>query len=445
MIKQLRRKFICINMLIVTLMLCVILGLMLDMTKNGLVEDSLDTLRSVINPDKKEHQRVEESKEKKPLKPSESSTESTSVSTTEGGYASTQKPAEEPPFPDEGKGDKGQKNARMPTFTLSYNEAGTLTAMGSDFYDLSNTAYLQSLMDAAVADGEEYGELTEQSLRYLRNNMQGSYSFMDISSEQSTMRNLLIDCMLIGFLAFSGFLILSIFLARWAIKPVERSWTQQQQFIADASHELKTPLTVILTNAELLKDPQTPEEEREQCVDNVLDMSHRMRTLTEEMLTLARADNVQKEMMTQSCPLSELMEDSVLSFEVLFFEKGLELCSELEPGLSVKGNETQLRQLIDILLDNARKYSLPGEVLLKLKKHSCKSCEISLSNPAAPMDQEELSRLFERFYRVDQARTSSGSYGLGLSIAQGIVNRHHGSIKAAYQDGSITFTVRLPI
>ncbi|MBR6825932.1 MAG: HAMP domain-containing histidine kinase, partial [Oscillospiraceae bacterium] len=210
-------------------------------------------------------------------------------------------------------------------------------------------------------------------------------------------------------------------------------------------HELKTPLTVIMTGAEMLKDSDLGPEIREKCVNNILETSHRMRSLTEEMLTLAQAENVREEMLGQRCSLSDIAEDAVLSYEPMFYEKGLELREEIAQDIATKGNETQLRQLVDILLDNARKYSLPGTTVLSLKKRGSRHCEISVSNPAEPMSKEDLEQIFERFYRVDRARTSGGSYGLGLSIARGIVRRHRGTIKAEQDDGVITFYIRLPM
>ena len=442
MIRKLRRKFVCINMLIVALMLFAILGMTINMTKSRLEEESLDTLRASIVPDKKDHHSEGMGKEEKGQKPGFAP--GSDAEPTESRPAG-QKPSNDVPH----KGAKDNRegdHVRMPTFTLSRSDAGTLVAEGSDFYDLSDTAYLETLISGAQNKETEYGVLWSESLRFLRNDTEGNcYSFMDISSEQATIWNLFLDCILIGFVAFMGFLFLSILLARWAIKPVETAWTQQQQFIADASHELKTPLTVIITEAELLSDPGTPEGTRTQCTANILETSHRMRSLTEEMLTLARAENAQQELMESSCSLSELLEDSVLSFEPLFFEKGLVLQEDIEEGIFVKGNETQLRQLGDILLDNAQKYSLPGTSTLTLKKLSHKLCELTLSNPTQPMTKEDLDHLFDRFYRADRARTATGSYGLGLSIAHSIVHRHRGTIKAEPQDDTITFRIRLPI
>ena len=443
MIRKLRRKFVCINMLIVVLMLFVILGMTLGMTKTSLREESLDALRSAYAPDKRESHAG--TKDEKSQKSNTATVPSTDNTAPTDARPTGQKPAGDTP-PKSGKNNRDGHQIRIPTFTLSYSDTGDLVALGSDFYDLSDTAYLESLLSAAQSKGTEYGILWSESLRFLRIDPPGSgYSFVDISSEQATLWNLFLDCILIGFVAFGAFLLLSILLSRWAIRPVEVAWNQQQQFIADASHELKTPLTVIITEAELLSDPNTQEETRRQCATNILETSQRMRSLTEEMLDLARAENAREERMEEVCSLSELLEDSILSFEPLFFEKGLELRSDIEGDIAVKGNRTRLLQLGEILLDNAQKYSLPGIATLTLKKHSHKTCELTLTNPAHPLEEEDLAHIFDRFYRADKARTATGSYGLGLSIAHSIVHSHHGTIKAEQQEGTITFRIRLPI
>ncbi len=416
MIKRLRLKFVCINMAIVTLMLCVMFGMTLNMTKDHLAQEGLRMLREMHMPEKeKKGEKPEENAEKRPAEDKEKK----------------EKP-----------GDK--HDAHLPTFTLRYEQSGALWASGSDIFDLTDTAYLQGILDAAIATGAESGELETYALRFLRlNDSSEGYIFADISSENLTTENLLRDCLLIGTIAFVSFLGISIFLSFWAIKPVERAWTQQRQFVGDASHELKTPLTVIMTNAELLRDASSDEEKRENCVENIHRMSLQMRSLIEELLTMARAEDVQRVNM-QSVELSEILDDAVLQFEPLFYERGLTLQTEIGKNLRLQGDATLLSRLADVLLDNAQKYSLPGEVRLSLKKHGCYA-HLRICNPAEEISEEALEHLFERFYRIDKARSSTGSYGLGLSIADSIVRRHGGSIRAEYTDGRLAFHVKLPL
>ena len=143
--------------------------------------------------------------------------------------------------------------------------------------------------------------------------------------------------------------------------------------------------------------------------------------------------------------LSRLVSDALLLFEPVFFEKGLTLTSDIVPEVTVLGSGQHLRQVVDILLDNAQKYSdVPGEVTAVLTRQGSR-CRLSVSNPGPALSKEELRSIFERFYRVDSAHTQRGSYGLGLSIARNIVAHHHGRIWAESKEGRVTFTVELPV
>ena len=228
------------------------------------------------------------------------------------------------------------------------------------------------------------------------------------------------------------------------MKPVERAWTQQKQFVSDASHELKTPLTVILTNAEMLRDPSYSEPERQRFAESILTMSHQMRGLVESLLELARVDNGAVKKVFEALDWSSLVQDAVLPFEALFFEKGLTLQTDIEPGITVRGSAQHLRQCAEILLDNAVKYSAPGTVCVALKKTGHDKCALSVATPGEPLSPEECKNVFKRFYRADRARAMDHSYGLGLSIAESIVSEHGGKIRCEGKADRNVFTVTLP-
>jgi len=271
--------------------------------------------------------------------------------------------------------------------------------------------------------------------------------FADVSSEVSTMNNLIRNCVLIGILSFLVFLVIAIFFARWAVKPVEDAWIQQRQFVSDASHELKTPLTVILTDAEMLKSRDFDEDRKKQFASNIYTMSLQMRGLVESLLQLARVDNgaIQKVPM-QIIDMSQLVANEILTFEVLFFEKGLILQDEVQQNIAVKGSEQHIKQVIEILLDNAQKYSDPnGTVTVTLEKTGSHKCVLSVADPGEEISEENLKNIFKRFYRIDEARAMNHSYGLGLSIAQNIVLNHKGKIWAESKDGINCFKVELPL
>lgn len=271
--------------------------------------------------------------------------------------------------------------------------------------------------------------------------------FADISLEIATMHNLYRTCVIIGLGSLGIFLIASLFFSRWVIRPVEMAWIQQRQFVSDASHELKTPLTVILTDAEMLKSPGFSAERKAQFVDNILTMSNQMRGLVESLLQLARVDNgaLQKKTM-QTIRLSEFVSDELLTFEALFYEKGLTLTDRIAEDITVQGSEPHLKQVIEILLDNAQKYAdANGIVQVSLQRSNTHHCLLTVSDPGDPISAQDLKKIFQRFYRIDEARAMNHSYGLGLSIAENIVKAHKGRIWAESADGINSFHVELPL
>lgn len=394
MIRRLRLKFVCINMVIVAAMLCVIFTMVLHFTRENLETRSVHLLQTL---------------------------------------------AAEPVQP----GPRGPQAVQLPYFTVQFGQWGDLRVAGTGPYAFLDETYLSELLAAVLRAGEPMGVLEEYGLRYCRAGGPGGqrFVFVDISSEVSTMENLVRSCLLTGCASFLAFLAISLLLARWAVKPVDEAWKQQRQFVADASHELKTPLTVILTNAELLQDAG-----QSRFADNILAMARQMRGLVEALLDLARVDNGAAEKSFEPVDLSRLVSDALLPFEPVFFEAGLALDLSIAAGVTVQGSPGRLRQVVEILLDNARKYAAaPGTVAVRLERSGGKACLLSVANPGPAISREDLSNIFQRFYRVDAARSRDGSYGLGLAIAEGVVQSHRGKIWAESGGGVNTFFVRLPV
>ena len=389
MIRTLRLKFIAVTMAVVTVLLSVIFGLVIHFTGANLEEESVRFLRSAAEG---------------PLQP----------------------------------GLPGQ--VQLPCFVIRVNPWGQSIQFSGGF-DLSDDAMLTDIVTLAAAAEEDVGILEDYSLRYLRTRSPGEATlvFTDISGERLTMRNLRLTCAAIGVLSVALFLAVSTLLARWAVRPVEQAWAEQRQFVADASHELKTPLTVILTNAELMQTDPDPQYAR-----SVLTMSRRMRTLVESLLELARVDGGAARAVFEETDLSGLLEDELLPFEPVYFERGLTLQSEISEDIRVSGSPRHLRQVVSTLLDNAMNHSPEGSTVSLCLTRQGGSALLTAANPAPPMSREECQRIFRRFYRSDPAR-SGGGYGLGLPIAQGIVTDHGGRIWAESQDGELVFSVLLPL
>lgn len=397
MIKRLRIKFVCINMILVTAMLLVIFGMVLHFTEAQLEEQSIRMMQSVAE------------NRFQPGRPGEL-----------------------------------REEIQLPYFRVTEDLFGEQIVISNGSYDLSDEEALQKIILLAQESSQQIGILKEYGLRFSKN--PGLFGeqivFVDISAEVATMKNLVETCVFIGVVSFSVFLVISILLAQWAIRPVETAWNQQRQFVADASHELKTPLTVIMTSAELLQDPLCGETERRQFLGSILTMSQQMRGLVESLLELARVDNGTAKMAFSEVDFSELVSDGTLPFEPVYFERELGLDCRIEEGIWVRGSQAHLKQVLDILLDNAAKYtSRPGTVSVGLRRQG-NHCLLSVAGPGAPIGKEDLKNIFKRFYRMDKARSRDGSYGLGLAIADTIVGQHGGKIWAESSGGINTFFVQ---
>ena len=338
----------------------------------------------------------------------------------------------------------GTSEARVPCFVAEVLPSGTVRVSGSNYYDLQDEDTLLPLVTAALSADADSGVLPAQHMRYFR--LEGALTvriaFMDSTFEQATLRSLVRVCLLIGAAALLVLFGLSWLLSGFVTRPVARTWQNQQQFLSDASHELKTPLTVILSSADLLKTSAQPEQR--QYVDNISVESRRMKALVEDMLTLSRTESGRAAPFAP-LDLSDLVTDAALRFEPVAFEAGHPLQYDIQNGASLSGDRQQLDQLLDILLDNAVKYAAEDAPIRLTLDISGKNAVLAVENPGDPIPPDKLPHLFDRFYRVDDARTGAGGFGLGLAIAQQIVRRHKGTITAASDARATRFTVTLPL
>ena len=399
MIKKLRIKFICVIMAIVMVLLGCILGVVIHFTGQNMQMQSINMMRTIAT-------------------------------------APFQQGIPGKPLDDE---------VRLPFFLVQISSRGELIAASGGYFDLTDRDYLQEIVNAALLSDEESGELDAHDLRYLKSASPRGLTivFSDTTTEHSTMKHLFYSCLAIFVVAMIVFLGISILLSHWVIKPVATAWDQQRQFVADASHELKTPLSVIMANAELMQGEGTGEDDRKAYSGNILDMTYQMRSLVENMLEMARVDNGTVRMQFATVDLSQLVSDAALSFQLLYEEKGMGLQCSVCDGIEIHGSEQHLYQVMDVLLDNALKYSTPNSTVSVDLAGTGRSCVLSVASPGEPISREDLKNIFKRFYRADKARAMNGSYGLGLSIAEAIVEAHRGKIWAQSVQGVNTFFVQL--
>ena len=259
---------------------------------------------------------------------------------------------------------------------------------------------------------------------------------MDNSDLNKSLFNNLIINLLIFLFSEIIIFIITYFITKWIITPVKNSFEKQKIFVADASHELKTPLSVMIASADAYFT-----DKNDKWVKNMKSESERMIKLVTELLDLAKTEEEQDIILEQK-NLSDIIEGSILTFESLFYENKIKLKYDIDKCIKMPCNENLIIELMSILIDNAIKHcSEPRKVYVNLSKKN-KQIILEVKNTGLPIKKEDEERIFERFYKVDSSRNrNSNNYGLGLAIAKNIVSRHNGEIKAHSSDGYTTFKV----
>ena len=331
----------------------------------------------------------------------------------------------------------------------------------SSSYALAGSAASASIADDVLEEAipqlrdapDGSGELPELGLFYEKHTSDtgiASVAFADVSSTNGW-QTLALTLAGVGVAALAIFFVISVFFSRWALRPVKQAWEQQRQFVADASHELKTPLTVILANTSILMShPERTIASQSQWVESTQAEGERMQGLVADLLLLARLDaeeaDIVKSKPKERVDLSNLVEGELLQFESVAFERAIELESNVDEDIAVQGSIERLRRLVTTLLDNACKYAGDnGKARVELHAQNGNACLV-VHNTGSLISAEDLQHVFDRFYRADKARTSgAGGFGLGLSIAKEVAEEHGGTITAKSSDEEgTTFTATLP-
>ena len=261
--------------------------------------------------------------------------------------------------------------------------------------------------------------------------------FIDFSSYSASYAQIFLITVYVifGLLLLTG---VSIYLSRFIVQPAQDAIDREKRFVSDASHELKTPIASI--RAQVLQSQIEPNR----YLNHILSETKRMEHLIQELLGLSKLDKDGRSHFDK-VNLSSICQEMILSYESLAYEEGKLIEDNISENIEVLGKESQLKQLITILLDNAIKHSLDkGKIKVDLLQEK-KTAVLRVSNPSQVYPDDVLNNLFERFYQAEDSRNSSSSFGLGLAIAKAIVEKHKGSIKIWQADGNLTFEVQLPI
>ncbi|WP_315372101.1 HAMP domain-containing sensor histidine kinase [Paenibacillus xylanexedens] len=350
-------------------------------------------------------------------------------------------------------GDPNSPPARSVSFMIKTDDQWKITDIHSRF-DMEDTFYTEALQKV---DQNKVGDSERQTGQFTLDGTDWAYVvdpsgdghmivFIDVTAQQGILTNLIYTFAIVGLVMLIVIYFLSRYFANRSIAPVREAFEKQKQFIGDASHELKTPLAIINTNADvLLANQEDTIANQAKWLHYIKSETERMTGLTNDLLYLTQMDDSRSTMIHAKFNMSDAVESIILPMEAVIFEKNISLDYNIEPNLTVHGNIEQIKQIILILLDNAVKYSGPkGAVNVTLQKQN-NDVMLTVSNTGEGIAPEHLDRIFDRFYRTDSSRARKhGGHGLGLAIARSIVDQHKGEVYARSVVGEgATFYVRL--
>ena len=316
-------------------------------------------------------------------------------------------------------------------FTVFFDKQGEVARTNTEsIYSITDevaTEYAENVLN----DGDERGWISNYRYKVFWTEMGRGVVFVDGSMSRSS----LMQSMTIAGLVLLGcaalVLMLIFLLSKKAVKPIAESYEKQKQFITDANHELKTPLTLILANIDIAE----AELGKNEWLDDIRSEGHRMTELVDQLVALSRMDEEGQPLNITEVAFGDLVADTVAEFESLAKERGKAITASVDKEISYLGDEALLHRLVGILMDNAIKYcDQDGDISVTLRRG--RRVMLTVENTYAAVDELELNRLFDRFYRADKARKFTGGYGVGLSMAKAIVENHKGEITAYKKDST---------
>ena len=351
-----------------------------------------------------------------------------------------------PRFGDQGDG----HGPNWLTLSADVSEDGTIIATSSYYIDPD---VLTQIIAEVLSSSQDSGHDAALHLSWMRmqNETGWRISIVDTQYVDAALARQTVTDVVIVLAAMAALFVIVWILSSWIMKPIQKSWDSQRRFVSDASHELKTPLAVILANTQILLDDKHVPPDTRTWIESTNDEATHMKALVEDLLMLARTDEAQADgakrvLAMEDVDLSELVDECAIEFDGVAYERGCSIESDIAPGIHIQADHTQLARAVRTLVDNATKYATKGTVVRVRLTKPDKHAVLTVNNASAPMDPDDLEHIFDRFYRSDKARSreETGGFGLGLAICKGIIDAHGGSIcaKSTAEEGT-TFTVTL--
>lgn len=353
------------------------------------------------------------------------------------------------PQPEDGRG--GTPSRMSPEtpyesryFSVLLNESGTVIQTDTSKITSVDAGSAKEYAEAVMDSPDERGFVGR--FRYVRH-VEGSeirITFLDCGRTLDSFYDFLRVSIGMALLGFIVIFFVIVFFAGRILRPVAESYEKQKRFITDAGHEIKTPLTIINANVDILE----MDMEDHECLQDIRQQTERLTLLTNELVYLARMEEAEDHLQKIELPVSDIVYETVISFKALAQIQEKELVCDIQPMLSMKGDHKAIRQLISLLMDNALKYSPQGSTIAVNFAKQGRMCRLDISNiTESPVDNTDITRVFDRFYRADHSRNSeTGGHGIGLSAAKAIVTAHGGKIQAWMQEGTIFhITVTFPV
>lgn len=327
-------------------------------------------------------------------------------------------------------------------FSVSISDDGSIVSADLESIAAIDESKARDMALEAMEKRHDRGFIGNYRYAVLRSAGETQLIFLDCTNGLSTFRTFLLQSCCISAAGLLAVFILILLLSGRIIRPIAESYEKQKRFITDAGHEIKTPITIIDADTEVLEMELADNE----WLQDIRQQTKRLASLTNDLIYLSRMDEAQTQLQLIDFPFSDLVAETAQSFQSLAKAQGKTFDVQITPMLTMSGEEKSLRQLVSVLLDNALKYTPEGgHIGLNLQK-SGKLLRLAVENTAEQLEKGDLDRLFDRFYRTDQSRNAkTGGYGLGLSIAKAVVTAHKGRISASSPDGrSLTIEVLLP-